>query len=209
MVKKVHAVAGRLEPEQEAELTRIKEAVAGRLWGKRLDHTYGVAETCRDLAARFGVDPFEAQAAGLLHDWDKKLDADQLWEKVERYGIGLQRDNRLLPPLHSWTAGASLPEEFPELPASVFQAVARHTVGAPDMTNLDMVVFCADMIEPHRNFSEVDALRKLARTGPLDHLFAACLQCSIMCVIQTGRYLYPGAVDVWNAYCHLLAKPRA
>lgn len=193
---------------QRQELDRLESAVDARLWGRRLEHVHGVARTCVEMAVRFGVDPFEAKAAGLLHDWDKKLSADELWDKVERYGIGLERDDRLLPPLHSWTAAASLPHEFPELPAAVFQAVGRHTVGAPDMSPLDMVVFCADMVEPGRDFPGVGALRALAEKGPLDRLFATCLGRSVASVVEGGRYLYPGAVDVWNAYCHLYVDTR-
>lgn len=189
---------------EQVELERLRAAVDARLSGKRLKHVHGVAATARKLALRYGVDPFLAEAAGLLHDWDKKLTPDELWGKVERYGLGIERDDRLLPPLHSWTAAASLPEEFPELPAEVFRAVARHTVGALDMSPLDMVVFCADMLEPGRDFDDVEELRKLARTAGLDALFASCLRCSIVCVLQTGRFLVPEAVEVWNAYCSVL-----
>lgn len=195
---------------QEAELRRLSDAVDARLSGHRLLHSHGVSETAGLLAEAYGADPFLARAAGLLHDWDKKLAPEELWEKAGRYGVGLggfsPGDGRLLPLLHAWTAAASLPEEFPELPAEVFRAIGRHTVGAVDMSPLDMAVYCADMLEPSRQGERIEALRRLAGAEPLEGLFAACARGSVMYVLQTGRFVYPGAVEVWNAYCASLPE---
>lgn len=192
-------------PGEEAELARLSAALDARLSGHRLVHSHGVSDTAGRLAALYGVDPFRARAAGLLHDWDKKLPVDELWSKVERYGIdlhGLQLgDAHLVPLLHGWTAAASLPEEFPELPAEVFRAVDRHTVGTTDMSPLDMVVYCADLLEPTRTGDGIDALRALAGSCPLAGLFAACARHGLTSVLAAGRYLYPGGVEVWNACC--------
>lgn len=190
---------------QRTELGRIRSAVEGRLSGHRLEHVLGVASTARSLAERYGADPFEAEAAGLLHDWDKRLTPDELWEKVAAYGVDLHGfqpgDATLVPLLHGWTAAASLPELFPELPEEVFRAVERHTVGSLGMSGLDMVVFVADMLEPTRSGGGVERLRALVGEVGLDGLFSACVRRSIAYVLETGRAVYPGAVEVWNAWC--------
>lgn len=197
----LHVVPGHA-PERARELARMREDVARRLSGHRLEHVYNVAQACLQLASRYGVDLFEAEAAGLLHDWDKKLPASELWRKVDAYGIELaERDPRMEPLLHGWTAAASLPELYPNLPDSVFRAIDRHTVGAPDMSPLDMVVYVADMLEPTRRGPVFDELRALAATASLTELFAACLRRSLTHLVETGRYVYPGGVEAWNAYC--------
>jgi nicotinate-nucleotide adenylyltransferase len=43
----------------------------------------------------------------------------------------------------------------------ILQAVFNHTVGSPDMTRLDMIVFCADKISVERDYPNVDYYRKL------------------------------------------------
>ncbi len=192
---------GACTPEQCRALDRISAAVDARLSGRRLEHVHGVALTCGALAARYGVDAFAAQAAGLLHDWDKQLPLEELWAKVDAFGLAVPRDDRYAPLLHSWTAAASLPLTFPELPPEVFRAVGRHTVGAVDMTPLDMALFVADMVEPTRTGDHVNALRALVGTAPLEGVYAACLRQSILYVLETGRYLHPGAVESWNAWC--------
>lgn len=187
--------------EQRARvIERLCDMVRARLSGHRLEHTLSVAQTAARLAHRHGVDPFLAQAAGLLHDWDKRLSPDELWAKVDEYGVdlGAPRDPRMLPTLHGLTAAASLRREL-DLPDEVFQAIARHTTGAAGMSDLDIVVYVADMLEPLRK-GDLDDLRALAGTGPLDALFAACARQSLLYLVQAGRFVHPAGVEAWNAY---------
>ena len=83
---------------------------------------------------------------------------------------------------------------------SVFQAIDRHSVGACDMTPLDMVVFVADAIEPGRHGSYADELRSMVGVSSLSELFFACFSQGLVYVIQSGRYLYPTALDIYNHY---------
>ncbi len=189
--------------DQAATLGRLRDAVCDHLSGRRLEHSLSVAQSARRLAASHGVDPFLAEAAGILHDWDKKLPADQLWAKVDRYGIKIQRNDKVTSVLHGMTAAASLPEQF-DLPPEVFQAIARHTLGATDMSDLDIVLYCADMLEPLRgNDGSLERLRSLA-DGPLMALFSACLRENLLYIAQRGKYICRETVDVWNAYAEYL-----
>lgn len=189
------------DESERRQLDAIEAAVEERLSGKRLRHVKEVARTALWLADLYGVDPFEAQAAGLLHDWDKKLPVEELWDKALAAGVVERRDERIEPLLHGWTAAATLPEVFPELPPEVFTAVARHTVGSVDMRPLDMVVYLADMIEPGREGEPLDDLRSRVGKVPLDALFALGCRRSLEYLLEGGRYMYPGGVDVWNAWC--------
>ncbi len=197
-----------LDDARQARLAEIVARVEGHLSGHRLRHSLSVAETARRIARAHGVDEFVACAAGLLHDWDKHLSADELWEKARRVGLGLSaRDDRVTPVLHGMTAAATLPQEFDDLPPEAFQAIARHTVGAEGMSALDIVIYCADMLEPLRG-PDLDALRSRA-ADPLDVLFAACLQQNLLYLVKRHRYVYPPCVDVWNAYADRLDAPAA
>ena len=186
------------DPDQLDLLLRLREDVSNRLWGKRLTHSFGVSRTALWFARREGIDEFQAAAAGLLHDWDKKLPEEELWAKVERYGLDVPRVEGALPVLHGLTAAASLPEDYPELPEPVFQAIARHTTGAPGMTSLDMAVYVADMIEPGRTGDFVDDLRALALAAPLRQVYAESVRVGLIYLLESGRFVYPSALEVWN-----------
>lgn len=168
---------------------------------RRYKHSIGVARTASQLAETYGVDPFLAKAAGLVHDWDKVLDDSELLARAAQYRICLAGSPTYSAPLlHGLVAAVELPHLFPELPESVWQAVARHTVGAVDMTPLDMVVFIADAIEPMRQGDYADELRAAAGNVSLESLFFKCFSQGLSYVISTGRYLYPTAITIYNAY---------
>ena len=68
------------------------------------------------------------------------------------------------------------------------------------MSDLDMVLFVADGIEPLRKpYPGIDNIRGLVGAAPLDEVFWASFAGGIVYVIETRRYLYPGTVDIYNA----------
>ena len=190
--------------EQLTELQRIKGLLETRMNAvkpRRYEHSLGVAQTAAELAETYGVDAFLATAAGLLHDWDKVLDDGELLARAAQYRIPVAGSPAAaVGLLHGPVAAFELPQLFPDLPPEVWQAVARHTIGAIDMTPLDMVVFIADAIEPHRHGAYADELRAQVGAVSLTELFFQCFAQGLAYVISGGRYLYPTAVDIYNAY---------
>lgn len=191
----------------QAKVERLEELRA-RLEGHmasvkphRYAHSLGVARTAASLAGTYGVDVFEAAAAGLLHDWDKILSDAELLARAAQYGVPVSGSPaNVVPLLHGPVAAHDLPALFPDLPDTVWQAIARHTVGAQDMSPLDMVVFVADAIEPGRKGDYAERLRELVGKVSLTELFFQCFSQGLVYVIQTGRYLYPTAVRIYDRY---------
>lgn len=200
------AIEDEFEGDERAFLVRAKDLLDTRMKDnrKRFQHSLGVASTALALARVYGVDEFEAAAAGLIHDWDKVLSDDELVARALHYGIKISGSPSAAKPLlHGPVAAYELPQLFPELPSAVFQAVDRHTVGACDMTPLDMVVFVADAIEPNRHGDYAIALRDMVGKSSLDDLFFSCFAQGLVYVIQSGRYLYPTAIQIYNHYAQL------
>ena len=65
------SVEDQFEGDDSALLKRIQELLDVRMKDKRKRyvHSLGVAETALHLAEVYGVDRFDAAAAGLIHDW--------------------------------------------------------------------------------------------------------------------------------------------
>ena len=172
---------------------------------RKIFHT--IAKTCDHLDVL--VNNAGISHIGLLmdmtdEDWDKVLSDDELVARALHYGIKVAGSpSAATPLLHGPVAAYELPQLFPELSPAVFQAVDRHTVGACDMTPLDMVVFVADAIEPNRHGDYAHALRKMVGKSSLDELFFSCFAQGLVYVIQSGRYLYPTAITIYNHYAQL------
>ena len=47
------------------------------------------------------------------------------------------------------------------------------------------------------------ALRKMVGESTLDELFFSCFAQGLVYVIQSGRYLYPTAITIYNHYAQL------
>lgn len=190
--------------EQNSVVQHIQDALAAHMKDikpKRYQHSLGVAQTAASMALAYGEDIYLAYVAGLIHDWNKVLSNDELVVRALSYNIPIAGSPYLAAHLlHGPVAAFELPRVFPELPQEVFQAVARHTVAAPDMTPLDMIVFIADAIEPHRHGDYADHLRAQVGETPLTDLFIESFSEGLIYVIESGRYVYPTAIEVYNKY---------
>jgi predicted HD superfamily hydrolase involved in NAD metabolism len=175
-------------------------AVRKRLGERGAEHCARVADTAGGLAAAYGVDVDSARLAGLLHDWDRDRPRDELVEAARGEGLDVTPTDEAVPYLlHARTGSLSVARAFPGLSPQIITAIARHTVGARDMTALDQVVYLADMMEPARDYPGVDELRSAVGTASLRELFALGYQLSVMHLVRKRRRIHPETIDVWNA----------
>ena len=100
--------------------------------------------------------------------------------------------------LHGYVGAQLIAEEYDVDSPEIAQAIYRHTVGGPHMTDLDKIVYFADMIEPHRNYPEVGELRRLSREASLDEMVLEGLNQSIIFVVSKGHLLHPDTIAARN-----------
>lgn len=175
-------------------------ALESRLSESAVEHCRRVAQTAAALASIYGVDPDDAALAGLLHDWDREIAAEGLLAAADASGIPTSSADKAVPYLlHAHTGASAVAREFPGISDEVVRAVAHHTVGSAEMTELDMVVYLADMIEPGRDYPGVDDLREAVGTVSLDDLFAKGYEQSVMHLLRSRKFIHPQTVAVWNA----------
>lgn len=190
--------------ERDALLGRIEADIARQLKDRprRLEHSHRVAETAVKLAQIYGVDEFDARAAGLLHDHAKAYSSEELLGKARAFGLDFGCDLALvLPILHGPIAACELKGIYPELDPAVFDAIERHTVACPAMSSLDMIIYIADGLEPGRpSTPRIERQRALIGAISLEELFLESFAGSIAYVLETKRFLWPGIVETYNHY---------
>lgn len=180
----------------------MKGLLMHRVSPARYVHSLSVAKTARKLARAYGYDPHQARMAGLLHDWDKALKPNRLADRVHDFNLDVSDEVIQNMPwvLHGITAAAVLKQEAPQFGDDVFQAIGRHTVGAPDMTPLDMIVFIADKIEPTHDVAVYKQLYKQMGEISLQDLFFAVMKEGMAYLIRAEKPMNPDSVSVWNWY---------
>ena len=175
-------------------------ALGRRLSGASLKHGEAVADTAARVAERYGVDVDDARLAGVLHDWCKETPHAELLEEAARRGILVTAVDRARPYLlHGPVAASMLAEAFPGLSGDILRAVEVHTYGAVEMSDLDRVVYVADMIEPDRDYAGVHKLRAAMATESLGDLFMLAYARSIRHIVRGRRPLHPRTLEVWNS----------
>ncbi len=188
---------------------RMRALAKERVSKKRFKHMEGVAGTAERLARSYGADPHLARLAGILHDWDKDLDNDQIRVKVHEMGIQGEVGEwvvRNMPQvLHGPTAAAELERSFPDIPAEAISAIRKHTIASREMSDLDKIIYIADALEPGRRFDEVQELRSMMGKASLDELYYEVYRFWIQALVDKGCLLHPDTLAIWND----LAYPQA
>jgi predicted HD superfamily hydrolase involved in NAD metabolism len=185
------------------ELDEIKASLARELKHNRYKHSLGVMESAAILAKRYGVSEEKAVLAGLLHDCARIYTDKELLEKAAAENIAADAVETASPALLHAKVGAVLAEKkFGIKDAEISAAIRLHTTGGINMTKLDKIIYLADMIEPNRDFPEVDALRKIAKKD-LDEAVLMALEQSIRFIMAKGQLIH---IDTVMARNDLLRK---
>lgn len=176
----------------------MKEKLKSALKPKRYIHSIGVCDTAIKLAERFGADKEKAYIAGLLHDCAKCFDNEKQIELCSKYGIELSRITIECPAvIHAPLGAAVAKAEYGINDKEILQAIEFHTTGGCNMTKLDKIIYIADMIEPSRDYTGVDVLRKEAEKD-LDNAMLMALQSTLEFNIKKRSIVHPYTIDAWN-----------
>lgn len=181
------------------ERVKLLEAIKPRMPEKRYIHTIGVTDTAIELAKLYGEDEKKVEVAAILHDIAKYADVD--WMKK------IVRDQKLDARLLDWGSeilhgpvGAYIAQsEFHINDEDILNAMRYHTTGRANMSQLEKIVFIADMIEPNRKFDGVEELRLIAREN-LDEALRACIQHSLAFLVATRQPIFPQSIECYNDY---------
>ena len=178
---------------------QMRKLLMSRLKKSRFAHSVGVANTAVDLAKRFNVDTDKAYVAGLLHDCARQFENDQLPAEAAKRHVPIIDVEYVVPLLLHAPIGAVMVQTDYEVDdPEIVQAIARHTVADKNMSPLDMIIYFADMIEPHRDYPGVNELRRLAQFATLEQMFLEGLNQTVAYVVKKDSLLHPKTVDARN-----------
>ena len=185
------------------ELEKVLEFLRENLDDFRYGHSIRVMETALDLARIHGVDEEKAQMAGILHDSGKWKSREKTLQKVQDWGIILSEEecaeyNLIHGALSTYIAKNIFGIED----ADVLNAIKNHITGRPAMSDLEKIVYIADMIEPARNYEFIDDFRAMAKVD-LDRTMYEILNENLAHLIRNDRYIAGTSLEARNYYLRI------
>lgn len=156
---------------------------------KRAQHTFNVAKLAVELAKMYGVDAQKAELAALLHDIMKQQPDYIMLHRARQSDIIEKIDRKPVPVLHGFAAADFARREMGIDDEEILMAIKSHTCGRRNMTDIEKVIYLADMLSEERDFPEKEPLLALTRQN-LDIAMEQALKDSINWMKEKG-----GAID--------------
>lgn len=85
----------------------------------------------------------------------------------------------------------------------ILRSIEIHTVGSPEMSTLDKIVYVADYIEHNRNFPLVEEARQVAEQS-LDKAVAFETVHTVEHLAHQALPIFPQTLETYNAFVHYL-----
>lgn len=165
----------------------------------RFEHTLGVEQMAVNMARIFGEDENQAALAGLLHDCAKCLPLAQMVKAAKHEDIDpVMKESKAL--MHAVAGMCVARDVYDVKDEAVLSAIRWHTTGHAQMTNLEKIVYLADMIEPNRKpYPGLEELRVLCMQN-LDQAMHTALRMSLEHVKEQGKTLHPDTLAALKSY---------
>lgn len=166
---------------QLPELWGVKKYLTEERW----KHTVGVAICAAQNARRAGVYEIDAITAAALHDCAKYLGKDA----AELKGFECPK-NVPAPVVHQYSGAYVAEHTFGIKDKNILNAIRYHTSGRENMSNLEKLIFLADLLEEGRDFDGVDDLRKIFNRD-ITLCLKTALERQVARLQTTGGTVYP------------------
>lgn len=185
-----------LVPYSRADLVA---KVAAKLSTSRFEHCLRVEQTAIQLAQQNGADVERAAIAGLVHDYAKQLPDQVFIEAIKHQQFDPDLLNYGNAIWHGVVGAYFIERDLGIHDATILNAVRRHTIGAPQMTVIDQIIFVADFIEPGRDFPGIDAARQAAQADLGAGVRFEILN-TLKFLINGHKKVYPKTIETYNAW---------
>ncbi|MDV2990817.1 MAG: hypothetical protein N4J56_000471 [Chroococcidiopsis sp. SAG 2025] len=165
----------------------------------RIDHILRVEQMAVELAEHHRQNGEKAAMSGLMHDLAKYFKPAKLLEMARAEGLEIDPVMELHPHLlHADVSAIVARDTFGVQDEEVLQAIANHTLGRPEMTELSCIVFLADSIEPGRGDTpELQALRQMSYQNLPQAVWRTC-DYSLKFLIETHCLIHPRTIATRN-----------
>lgn len=178
------------------KINEAKEIVEAHLTKARFEHSLRVADIAVELAKKYNVSTEQAELAAIFHDYCKYRSLEEMKRIIMTSYLPkdlLQYHHELW---HGPVASILIEQEYGIYDTEIQSAIYYHTTGRAHMSDLELVLFVADYIEPGRSFPGLDDVREMAKTNLSKSAWMVSRN-TIQYLMQKKNRIYP---DTFHAY---------
>ena len=179
--------------EKSDENYKYYSFVTANCTKKRLKHIAGVIWQAREYAKTLNQNVEKASLAALLHDCAKYLTPE------DYKAAGFNCDGVPQPVIHQFLGAFVAEKTLGVTDGEVLSAIKWHTTGKPNMSELEKIIWTADLLEPSRDFCGVDELRRAVERD-FESGFRLCVSELYKFLKKDGAPLYM-TDEVYSYYC--------
>jgi len=167
---------------------------------KRFLHVLGVAKYALYLndLHRLGLDQNKVLLAAILHDCAKRFEHDDSYNKD-----GVPLDAIGTPVEHQFLGAIVAKNDFKIDDEEILSAIRSHTTGKPNMTTLEKLIYCADLMEYGRKDDFLWPLRKSIEKDFEQGFLDAVKQQYDYLRSAKGDNIYPLTIDCAKYYLNI------
>lgn len=137
-------------------MNKIKE----RMCEERYLHSKSVGKLSYEIAkSNKVVEPKKALIAGLVHDCAKELPRNEEKALMEEYFPQYLYLPRII--YHQFTGSIIAERDFGIHDKTILDAIKYHTTANSDMSDIGLIIYCADKIEPTRGFDSKNLINSM------------------------------------------------
>jgi len=194
------------------------QQIRGKLSAERYTHSINTALMCSELSKKYRLSREMSEkvfTAGLLHDIMKEGSGEELRHMVlqSERGFGFntgEPDPAEIdePKLWHAIAGAKYArDEMDILDTEILNAIRFHTIGRPNMSLIEKIVYIADKVSPEREYDGIAELRGIVLSQPvagdlsgLDLGVFIALKAGIRKTLRKNKLIPAYTLNAYNYY---------
>lgn len=177
----------------------VYDIVKSRLSEYRFHHSECVATRCLELATLYKVDKEAARLVGIAHDIAKELPDEEKIEYCNKNRLPIDDIEMLYPGLLHGKIGADIAKKEFGFSEDLCSAIQYHTTGKANMSQLDKILYVADMTGADRQFEDKDYIINLANKD-LDECVEYILKTAIISRMQNSKKIHLNTVIALNYF---------
>ena len=181
------------------EYSEIYEIVKNTLSESRLYHSECVADRCVELATIHGVDKDSARLVGLVHDLAKEMPKEEKIRYCEMHYLEIDDIEREYPGLLHGKIAAHIAKTQFGFSEFLCSAIQYHTTGKARMSQLDKILYVADMSSQDRKFEDKEYVIRLGNEN-LDECVKYVLKIGITQLISQDKKIHLNSIKALNSF---------